>query len=799
MIAPRWYKVLRDLWANKSRTFVVVLSIAIGVFAFGGLFLTRMVGLEDIINQVVVTNPDNITINLSDFDDELVRWASRQDHIQLAAGRAVQNARIVVGENVNNITLYGYKDFNNILVNRIKPSVGVWPPAKDELLIERSFMQLVGATIGHPVTIELVDGRQYQLDMVGTVHDVNIIPGNVLPEQLAGYMSLRTLHTLGFPAMYNQLELTVDQNFLDNSPRGALVELTDITNELQDKLRFMGVQVYSVEVVEGDKESHWATDSLDGLGVVLIAVGSASLLLSGFLVVNIISGLIARQKRQIGMMKIIGATREQIIGIYMVTVASFGAIALVVAVPASMGLAYLLTFVTVVEVMNFDLPTFYFPVPILLLEVGVALLIPMGAALIPIFNGTQITAAEAISDYVVRSRNNPIDMLLAKIRGLPRPTLIALRNTFRRKMRLVITLMTLTLAGILFISIVNVQASLTQEVERFLGMSGFDVQLILDGLYRTDGVERRAEQVPGVVHAEGWSIADVNRIRPDGVRGASFTLNGLPYDTPFVSPPLTGGRWLTADDQYSLVVNADLLKDEPDLRVGDTFTIELNGEKHDWTIVGSVTSSMQPEAYAPIDYVARFQRTPNQTSMVFIRTESAEPAFQERVANDLENYLDLRDIDLARTMTKSSITEGISAGPNVLVFMLMTQAILVAVVGGLGLAGTMSLNVLERTREIGVLRAVGATNGAVRMIFLGEGITIGVFSWLLAVPLSIPGTEMFDQMLGIAFMQRPLEFFFSVQGLVAWLIIVSLISAVASLMPAQRAAGISVQEALAYE
>ncbi|MBZ0304951.1 MAG: ABC transporter permease, partial [Anaerolineae bacterium] len=105
-MSSRWRKVIRDLWANKSRTFLVIVSIAIGVFAFGGLFIAQIVGLSDMNSQYLATNPANIIFSLSPFDDELVRWAARQPHVADAQGRAVQSLRLLVGDQVHNVTLY---------------------------------------------------------------------------------------------------------------------------------------------------------------------------------------------------------------------------------------------------------------------------------------------------------------------------------------------------------------------------------------------------------------------------------------------------------------------------------------------------------------------------------------------------------------------------------------------------------------------------------------------------------------------------------------------------------------------
>jgi putative ABC transport system permease protein len=117
----------------------------------------------------------------------------------------------------------------------------------------------------------------------------------------------------------------------------------------------------------------------------------------------------------------------------------------------------------------------------------------------------------------------------------------------------------------------------------------------------------------------------------------------------------------------------------------------------------------------------------------------------------------------------------------------------------LGLAGTMSLNVLERTREIGVMRAIGASTSAVLRIVLVEGLTIGVLSWGLGVALAVPLAWGLGRAIGITLLGLPLAWVFSATGAVAWLIAVLLLSLVASTLPAWNASKVSVREALTYE
>jgi putative ABC transport system permease protein len=125
-------------------------------------------------------------------------------------------------------------------------------------------------------------------------------------------------------------------------------------------------------------------------------------------------------------------------------------------------------------------------------------------------------------------------------------------------------------------------------------------------------------------------------------------------------------------------------------------------------------------------------------------------------------------------------------------------AALIALVGGLGLAGTMSLSVMERTREIGVMRAVGAETPDLRTMFIVEGLFIGLLSALISFVLSIPLTDLIGRALGSAVRLGAIEVLVNQTGYGLWLLIVSVVSVVASIAPARRAGKISIREALAY-
>jgi putative ABC transport system permease protein len=127
------------------------------------------------------------------------------------------------------------------------------------------------------------------------------------------------------------------------------------------------------------------------------------------------------------------------------------------------------------------------------------------------------------------------------------------------------------------------------------------------------------------------------------------------------------------------------------------------------------------------------------------------------------------------------------------------MAVLLAVVGGLGLMGTMSINVLERIREIGVIRAIGASDGAVQQIVIVEGVLIGLLSWLMGVVIALPVSMLLSQVVGELILQDALTYTFSVSGALLWLVIVVTLAALASFLPARNASRLTVREVLAYE
>jgi putative ABC transport system permease protein len=145
------------------------------------------------------------------------------------------------------------------------------------------------------------------------------------------------------------------------------------------------------------------------------------------------------------------------------------------------------------------------------------------------------------------------------------------------------------------------------------------------------------------------------------------------------------------------------------------------------------------------------------------------------------------------------LRESASVAVNTVILFLLIMALLTAVVGSIGLTGTMSINVLERTREIGVMRAIGAVDYAVMQSVIIEGLVIGLITWALAIGLSYPISSALLNIIGQSMAGSTFTLIITPIGSALWLAVVIALSVFASIMPARNAARLTINEVLAYE
>jgi putative ABC transport system permease protein len=484
---------------------------------------------------------------------------------------------------------------------------------------------------------------------------------------------------------------------------------------------------------------------------------------------------------------------------YLVLILLIGLVALGIAIPLANGMTEFIG-AGMSENLNFyTLPYQAYPQTIIQ-QVIVALLVPLLAALWPMYNSVRITIREALSDYGIGTDTKPKDKNVSKAALLiPRPMRLSLRNAFRRKTRLILTMFTLVLGGSMFIGVYNLWAAFDELIDSVSGYFLSDVTITFERYRRYDEVSSIALDFPGISDVEGWLTYSGELITTQD-EGTGITLIAPPATSTIIEPLIASGRWLTPGDENAIVVSNHFLSEFPGTQVGDWLTIKLDDRETNWHIVGVYTITADfGYQYVNYEYLSQILGRPDQVYSLQVITDQHDPISQSIVAEELRALYEARGIQVDNAQTATEALASIQGVTYVVVYFMIVMAVLIAIVGGLGLMSTMSINVLERTREIGVMRAIGASNWAIQSIVIVEGVLIGLVSWMISILVAIPITGVLTYGVGVAIINVPLEPMFVARGIVVWLIFTLLLGTIASALPAAGASRLTVRDTLAYE
>ena len=807
---PRWRKVLHDLFDNIGRTLLVVFSIAVGVFSIGVIAGAYQIISTDMSISYASNHPANIEMRMSNFNDDILTSMRNQKDVKNAEARRVFNMRVRVPgtEKWTTFDVIAFENFEDNTINLLKPIEGRTMPNKREVLLEKDALQELNLKVGGMLEFQLPDGSTKTLPVVGVVQDTAAGAGDFLADPFA-YITMDTLQYLGQPKLYNRALVTVKGD--DDNPQ----HIRAVGAVVKDKIEKGGATVARSRYSE--THEHPLGSTINAVLGILLALGILIVLLSSSLIANTLSALLNQHLRHIGVMKLVGGQRKQVFRMYITLIMAFGLIALAIAVPfGGVGAYGLADFIA--SQLSFDLLG-YRIVPIaFLVQIAVGLFVPLIAGLAPVVNGSRITVLKALSGDLAEDeiqfkdgemRLSWFDWAQVKVtrllaaRGIhiPRPFIISLRNTFRRKSRLALTLFTLTMGGAIFISVFNVRVTLHEYIGQIGNYFRADVTLDFDQAYRLQEIEKAVMRSEGVTLVEGWQFASGELMDDRDNVIENITLLGPPAESVLVQPLLVEGRWLHPDDVRKMAVSEGLKQSFPDLKAGDFMNMRINGHDEVWQVVGifKFVSQEGVLGYAPYEYISEMNNQVNRSYSFRVVTEQHDRAYQDAKAEELDKYLRDKGYKVRLAEAGNAALDAAVESLDILVVFLLIMAILTAIVGSMGLTGTMGMNVLERTREIGITRAIGADDRAVMRTVIAEGVVIGSISFVLAIILSIPFTYLLSTIVSLAIFQTPITVVFTYLGYAIWLALVLVLSTIAGIVPARNAARLTIREVLAYE
>ncbi|MEO1332656.1 MAG: ABC transporter permease [Myxococcota bacterium] len=781
-------KASADLQAAPLKVALLATAIAVGTAAVMAAFGSRFVLEREIAASFLGSRPAAVVIWTDHVDSSLLRRVSKLEGVAGTDARRLIRARVEVEEDDwRSLLLYGVRSFREIAVSRIYPTAGAWPPLDGSVLLERSAIPVVRTGAGDVLRLRLPGVSHVQsVGVSGIAADPGRAPG--WQDNLGyAYASPATLAGLGVGENLNELHVDVAGD------RRRAQRVADSVRSLMIEL---GYPIHRVEV---PPRQHPHADHMQAMLLLLQVLAVLSLMLSALLAWNLFAAILARESRQVAVMKAIGAEPGAIAWIYLMHAA-------MIAIPASVVGSLLGLPVSTAcsrfaaAQLNLYEPSLAPPLWVIAAALLSGFAIPIFASLVPIRRATRLTVREALQDVGIRwTWSSSVLHLGAR---LPVAVRLSLRNSLRRPGRFALTVVCLALGGGMLMTAANVYRSLVAAVDDALSSRGDDIEVrLLQPAVTTDLV------------ASLSSIEGVKRVSPWGAVLAGFQLSeraggettagryGLLAPPGGELPPTTRiveGRWLqSADPKLEIVVNRQLLALEPHLSPGAETVVFVGDRATPANVVGVAEEVAPASAYVTREGMAVVLGRAGMSGGA--RIELDEGAELSRVAAEVEEVVANQGWFPVYFMNREELRTAMVDHFMILLVVLNALALAAIVVGVLGLSTTVSLNVLERRREIGVTKAIGASAGSVRRMVLLEGMMTTIMSLVIAGIASVPLSVFVGYVAGNHGLHVSLPYETSIRAIAVWIAVAIAATVIACLGPAERSVRQPVRDLVVYE
>ena len=800
-----WQKIWADLWQSKSRTLLAINSIAAGVFCVGTLF--GMIDLQlakmDLAHQL--SQPSHISLILrQDLDLSFLK--------QIRALEGVAELDTISPISVSFKTANSNDWQSATLMLRLPPDqqqfdkttvqTGQWPAAANQIAIENLSAQFSGIKLGDVIEISS-DKASRLLSVTGVVRHPFIKPPR-FGGQVHFFADANYASAFGVPIQ------SVRQLLVQIKPPYSADQARIVAEQIRSLLAKQGIDVNASLLQEPEK--HWGRPFLAGINLVLEWMAVVSLALACVLILNTVSAHITQQTDQIGVMKALGAARATIAKLFLLEVLVMASLAILLAVPPSL-LAAHLSSCQILALFNIDCGGFDYSPKALLWMIAGGISVPLLAAFWPILQGARMTVRAAIASYGLGGDfgSSRFDWYLERLITAWLPTLYAaaLGNLFRRKSRLVLTQAVLVMAGVMFLVLMSLIASLNLTLDKEMARSRYALRLGFIPDQAQQRIVDLAQTIPATSQVEIWQRMPITLLKNGLVLKQQGSLGvqllGLPISGRLYQPFIEAGRWLDSSDagQRHLVLSADTAQLNQ-LKLGDSLELRIAGQIQSWQVIGlyrwlaGSNYAVEP-VYGPLDSLRQILPRGELASFALLDAAIEDKTAEAEYLKQAQQVFQQQGIklDVYTTLAKFAQRQFARNQFQSVIGTLSGLAAMVVAVAGIGLSGTLAISVLQRRREIGVLRAIGASGGVIFRLFLLEGLFHAVLAWLISLPIAYGLGEVLAIRLGKLMFGIQLDYRFDWLAVLYWLLIALLLAAMAAFWPSRKAANLTVRESLA--
>ncbi|MES0489850.1 MAG: FtsX-like permease family protein [Leptospirales bacterium] len=793
----KYKKAFADLLTNPGRSALVIFSLVIGLWGVGTILVSYTILKNDLSENFIRSRPAHAILTSDDFYKIDLENFKQDERIESAEFREFLLQRIeVYPDQWLPLWLYGVEDFNSFHLAEIFQQEGDTVPENGTMLIERNGQLVSNLKLGSKARVR-VDGKTIQLSISGITFDPAQAPATQ-DAFIYAYVNRETFTQITGEKLNTRLILRLR----DVSSREEVISLVE---RLVNKLETNGVHLKSLEIPNFQEHPHqWQLNtilSLEGI------IGFLAFVMGMVLVSQLMGSILAQQIRQVGIMKAIGAAPLSVFKIYLSMILILAMIAGIIAIPLAVASGYgFANFVA--DILNFDVLTTSLPMDLYINFVVLALFLPVLFSLPALLKGIKVTTLVALSDYGTGSENKVSKSEYRSSAGdqsrekfFSYSTQLAFRNLLRRKKRLLVTVAMMSLGVAIFSTGFNVRASLANFLFDSKDSMKYDVKVVFKKQVSYADAILPFENLDNIKSVESWN-GGTGRLQSKVLSAKSgIGIVALPHNTQLVKFDVIRGRWLGGSDSPEFVLNQKAAGVFGQPVIGNTYDIELKEKPIRAKLVGVIKEFDAPKIYMDKKIYDRFANPDHLVNSLLFSAENRDYEKVILLKREIEKRAGASGLSVLYVMSQAERGLIIFNHLNIILSVLIFLSLLVLIVSALGMASATGINIMERTREIGVLRAIGATPQKIYNLFVTEGLVISLtgisLGLLFSLPLSYFASIFFGEL--ILGDETRLDFTFSFMGFVITFFVTFIFGWLASRIPARKAIKVSTREALAYE
>ena len=540
------------------------------------------------------------------------------------------------------------------------------------------------------------------------------------------YADTKTVSALSGATGYTSLGFRLR----DNSRPAAERTVAAIRNELRAGTSFRAFD--DMPVIQ-DPGGYPGKSEFEKLGGMFTVITLLALLTALVLVSNTMSTLIGEQTGEIAAMKAIGARRRDIRRLYLRTTLLFGGLGAVAG--AVLGIVFANLLVGFFADLGFGITARWgISLPIVIASLIVGLIAPPLAALPAVRRAARLPLAESLhaSGSAVGGQGR-LDALLRRFTALPRAAQIGLRGVGRRKRRSLATMLQVGLAVGTLLALLSLGAGVGKTTRQWYDQNHFDIwaQAVASKPFNADA-QRLVSSTQGVAQVQAGMT---NAVR---VKGKDVSAWGLQAQ-PLMSTDVRSGRWYTSAEvaaRARVAVLGRTIASTAGKQVGDSITLQTANGPVTLRVIGISGNQANNGSvvFMPVTTLQTALGSPDAVNSFWITTTSQNHGFIDGTTTHVEDALAAHGNQVATLVNYDAKEKNVAANAQITTAITVLGLLIVAI-SMVGLVNAITMSVLERTREIGMLRSVGARARDVRRIFATEGLVVAVGGWLLGIPL----------------------------------------------------------------